>query len=181
MTDHLPPKNDPASTVRDRRVSSWWRALAILLALLLFIGGATGLSLFEQFKTQVRHLQGQLVKQSQIRQLAVLLDVQQQPAMLVTVDPISKLIQLQRLNEVSEGREDGLQLWALNGDQAPLSLGLIARRQQTPQLQLDAAALAALDSATELAVSVEGKDGVPEGQGPSLPWLFRGHLVDKAL
>ena len=48
-------------------------------------------------------------------------------------------------------------------------------------LPLDAAALAALGSATELAVSVEGKDGVSEGQGPSLPWLFRGHLVDKAL
>ena len=61
MTDHLPEKNDPAPTVRDRRVSAWWRALAILLALLLFIGGATGLSLFEQFKTQIRHLQGQLV------------------------------------------------------------------------------------------------------------------------
>ncbi len=181
MTDHQSPPQDPASTVRDRRVSAWWRALAILLALLLFVGSATGLSLFEQFKTQVRHLQDQLAEQPQIRQLAVLLDAQQQPAMLVTIDPVSKLIQLQRLNEVSEGREDGLQLWALNGDQAPLSLGLIARRQPTPQLPLDAAALAAVGSATELAVSVEGKDGVPEGEGPSLPWLFRGHLVDKAL
>ena len=181
MTDHLPPKNDPTPTVRDRRVSAWWRALAILLALLLFIGGATGLSLFEQFKTQVRHLQGQLAGQPQIRQLAVLLDAKQQPAMLVSVDPVSRLIQLQRLNQVSEGREEGLQLWALNGDQAPLSLGLIARRQQTPQLPLDATALAALGSATELAVSVEGKDGVSEGQGPSLPWLFSGPLVDKAL
>ena len=181
MTDHLPEKNDPAPTVRDRRVSAWWRALAILLALLLFIGGATGLSLFEQFKTQVRHLQGQLAEQPQIRQLAVLLDAEQQPAMLVSVDSVSQLIQLQRLNQVSEGREEGLQLWALNGDQAPLSLGLIARRQQTPQLPLDAAALAALGSATELAVSVEGKDGVSEGQGPSLPWLFSGPLVDKAL
>jgi anti-sigma-K factor RskA len=181
MIDHLSPKNDPAPSVRDRRVSSWWRALAILLALLLFIGGATGLSLFEQFKTQVRHLQGQLALQPQIRQLAVLLDAKQQPAMLVSVDPVSQLIQMQRLNEVREGQEDGLQLWALNGDQAPLSLGLIARRQQTPQLRLDAAAVAALGSATELAVSVEGKDGVSEGQGPSLPWLFRGPLVDKAL
>ena len=116
MTDHLPEKNDPAPTVRDRRVSAWWRALAILLALLLFIGGATGLSLFEQFKTQIRHLQGQLTEQPQIRQLAVLLDAEQQPAMLVSIDSVSQLIQLQRLNQVSEGREESLQLWALNGD-----------------------------------------------------------------
>ncbi|MEO0002312.1 MAG: hypothetical protein RLZZ22_4 [Pseudomonadota bacterium] len=181
MTDHPSPPTAPAPSPRDRRVSSWWRALALLLALLLFVGGATGLSLFEHFKTQVRHLQDQLAGKPQIHQVAVLLDDRQQPALLVTVDPVSLLIQLQRLNEVSEGREDGLQLWALNGDQAPLSLGLLGRRQQTPQLPLDAAALAALGNATELAISVEGKDGVPEGRGPSLPWLFRGHLVDKAL
>lgn len=161
-----------------RRVSSWWRALAILLALLLFVGGATGISLFEQFKTQIRHLQGRLVEQPQIRQLAVLLDAQQRPAVLVTIVPNSHLIQLQRLNEVREGREDGMQLWALNGAGAPRSLGLIERRLQTPQLALDPAALT---GATELAISVEGKDGVPEAQGPSLPWLFRGHLVDKAI
>ena len=71
-----------------------------------------------------------------------------------------------------------MQLWALNGEQAPRSLGVIERRLQTPQLTLDPAALA---GASELAISVEGKDGVPEAQGPSLPWLFRGHLVDKAL
>lgn len=161
-----------------RRVSAWWRALAILLALLLFVGGAAGLSLFEQFRTQIRHLQGKLLEQHQLRQLAVLLDAQQRPAMLVTIDTGMRVIQLQRLNEVREGREDGMQLWALNGEQAPRSLGVIERRLQTPQLQLDPAALA---DATELAISVEGKDGVAEEQGPSLPWLFRGHLVDKAL
>ena len=66
----------PTCTPRQLLVA---RALAILLALLLFVGGATGISLFEQFKTQVRHLQGQLVEQPQIRQLAVLLDEQQRP------------------------------------------------------------------------------------------------------
>ena len=170
--------SDQAVPPPARRVSSWWRALAILLALLLFVGGATGISLFEQFKTQVRHLQGQLVEQPQIRQLAVLLDEQQQPAMLVTIVPRSRLILLQRLNEVREGREQGLQLWALDGDRAPRSLGVIERKLQTPQLALDPAAL---DGATELAISVEGKDGAPEGRGPNLPWLFRGHLVDKAI
>ena len=161
-----------------RRVSSWWRALAILLAQLLFVGGATGISLFEQFKTQIRHLQGRLIEQPQLRQLAVLLDEQQRPALLATIDTSARTIQLQRLNEVREGREQGLQLWALGGEQAPRSLGIIERRLQTPQLALDPALLA---GATELAVSVEGKDGVPEERGPSLPWLFRGQLIDKAI
>lgn len=177
MTDPVSTPSSPA-TAPDRRVSSWWRALAILLALLLFIGGATGISLFEQFKTQIRHLQDRLVEQPQLRQLAVLLDEQQRPALLATIDTSARVIQLQRLNAVREGREQGLQLWALNGDKAPRSLGVIERRLQTPQLALDPALLA---GATELAISVEGKDGVPDDKGPSLPWLFRGHLVDKAL
>lgn len=170
--------SEHAVTPSARRVSSWWRALAILLALLLFVGGATGISLFEQFKTQVRHLQGQLVEQPQIRQLAVLLDEQQRPALLVTVDPKSRLILLQRLNEVREGREEGLQLWAVAAGRPARALGMVGRRLQTSQLDLDPALL---DGVTELAVSVEGKDGAPEGRGPSLPWLFRGHLVDKAI
>ncbi len=167
-----------SSSAPDRRVNSWWRALAILLALLLFVGGATGISLFEQFKTQIKHLQGRLIEQPQLRQLAVLLDEQQHPALLVTIDSSARVLQLQRLNEVREGREQGLQLWALNGDKAPRSLGVIERRLQTPQLALDPAALV---GATELAISVEGKDGAPEGRGPNLPWLFRGQLIDKAL
>ena len=170
--------SDQAASPSTRQVSSWWRALAILLALLLFVGGATGISLFEQFRTQIRHLQGRLVEQPQIRQLAVLLDTQQRPAMLVTIDIHSRVIQLQRLNDVREGREEGLQLWALDGELAPRSLGVIERRLQTPQLAFPPAALA---GATELAVSVEGKDGTSDGHGPSLPWLFRGHLVDKAI
>ena len=40
---------------------------------------------------------------------------------------------------------------------------------------------AALDSATELAISVEAKGGVPGAQGPRLPWLFKGALVLKAI
>lgn len=176
MTDLSPPSS--SATAPSRHVSSWWRALAILLALLLFVGSATGVSLFEQFKTQIRHLQGRLIEQPQLRQLAVLLDEEQRPALLATIDTSARTIQLQRLNEVREGREQGLQLWALNGDKAPRSLGVIERRLQTPQLALDPAALA---GATELAISVEAKDGVPEERGPNLPWLFRGHLIDKAI
>ena len=176
MTDRYDSPQDPSS--RDRRVSSWWRALAILLLLLLFVGSATGISLFEQFKTQIRHLQGQLVEQPRIDRVAVLLDEQQRPALLATLDPKAGIVQLQRLNDIKEGREDGLQLWALNGDQPPRSLGVLARGIQTPQLPLDAARL---NGATELAVSVQGKDGVEEAHGPNLPWLFRGWLVHKAL
>lgn len=167
-----------ASPASKRRVSPWWRALAILLALLLLVGGAASVSMFEQFKAQIRHLQGQIGAQPRIDQIALLLDERQQPAMLVTVDPNSGVLQLERLNAVREGQEDSMQLWALNGDKPPRSLGVIASKVQTPQLPLEAAALA---GASELAISVEDKGGVAESRGPRLPWLFKGWLVRKAV
>ena len=98
--------------------------------------------------------------------------------MLVTMDQKTGVLQLQRLNEVKEGREDSMQLWALQGDQPPRSLGVISSKFKTLQLP---AREAALSGVTQLAISVEDKGGVPESQGPRLPWLFLGALVHKAM
>jgi len=40
---------------------------------------------------------------------------------------------------------------------------------------------AVLEGVTQLAISVENKDGVPEQVGPSLPYLFQGWLVQKSI
>ena len=97
---------------------------------------------------------------------------------LVTADTQGSVLQLQRLNEVREGREDSMQLWALDGDKPPRSLGVIASTYKTLQLPAPATALAGVQ---ELAISVEDKGGAAEGRGPRLPYLFKGGLVKKAL
>ena len=38
-----------------------------------------------------------------------------------------------------------------------------------------------LQGVASLSISVENKGGVPNEQGPRLPWLFQGPLVNKAL
>ncbi|OYZ44317.1 MAG: hypothetical protein B7Y20_11645 [Acidovorax sp. 16-64-162] len=91
---------------------------------------------------------------------------------LVTADTQGSVLQLQRLNDVREGREDSMQLWALDGDKPPRSLGVIASPYKTLQLPAAATALAGVQ---ELAISVEDK------RGPRLPYLFKGGLVKKAL
>ena len=161
-----------------RRVSSWWRALAILLLLVMLLGWAASASMIEQLKAQITHLQGRVTAVPQIRHIAVLLDGQGAAAMLVTMDPKAGVLQLQRLNEVKEGREDSMQLWAVKAGQAPHSLGVIGSKFKTLQLP---AQEAALDGVAELAISVEDKGGVAEAQGPRLPWLFKGALVHKAI
>ncbi|MFM6985146.1 MAG: anti-sigma factor domain-containing protein [Hydrogenophaga sp.] len=173
---HVPPQT--VAPDRDRRVSPWWRALAILLLLVLLLGWAASASMFEQFKAQLRHQQGQLSGQAQITQVAVLVDAQGRPAMLATFTERTGRLQLQRLNDVKEGREDSLQVWALDASGRARSLGIIESRHKTLQMPV---LPGDLPSAVELGISAENKGGVPDGASPSLPWLFRGWLVHKAI
>lgn len=161
-----------------RTVASYWRALAIFLLLALLVGSAASWSMYEQFAAQIRHLHTQLAQQPEVRHVAVLTDAQQRPAMLATHDPASKRMHLQRLDAVVEGREDSMQLWALDGTNAPRSLGVLAPKLKTVQLTVEPAAL---NGVRELAISVEDRGGVNERQGPRLPYLFKGWLVQKAL
>ncbi|MCU0926702.1 MAG: anti-sigma factor [Hydrogenophaga sp.] len=179
MTDSaIAPDNAPASTPASRRVSPWWRALAILLLIVLLIGWAAAASMMTQLKAQIQHAQARLIEVPQIRQVAVLLDSEQQPAMLVTYNPKDRALLVQRLNDVKEGREDSMQVWALAGGAEPRSLGVVTSKYKTLQMPVSETAL---QGVTEIAVSAENKGGVPSGASPSLPWLFKGALVQKSI
>lgn len=161
-----------------RRVSPWWRVLAIVLLIALLLGWATSSSMVEQLRAQIRHAQAKLIDQPQITRVAVLLDDQGQPAMLATYTPKDQRLQLQRLNDVREGRADSMQVWAVVGDAAPRSLGVIESKYKTLQMPV---LPEALDGVSTLAISAENKGGVPPGAAPSLPWLFKGWLVQKSI
>jgi anti-sigma-K factor RskA len=159
-------------------VSAWWRALSIFLALVVFIGWAFSASMYEQFKAQIQHLEAKLVEIPQVRDVSVLLDEAQAPAMLLTYDPKNQKLQVQRLNEVKEGREQALHVWAIAEDDVPRLLGVLADRYKTQQLDVPAQAL---EGARALAISVENKDRGPRDGKPRQPLLFKGWLVQKAI
>ena len=159
-------------------VSVWWRALSIFLALVLFIGWAFGASMYEQFKAQIHHLEAKLIEIPQVRDVSVLLDDAQAPAMLLTYDPKNQTLQVQRLNEVKEGREQRLHVWAIAEGDQPRLLGVLTDRYKTQQLEVPSQALA---GARALGVSVENKDRGPRDGQPRQPWLFKGWLVQKAI
>jgi anti-sigma-K factor RskA len=174
MTAQPSPSSAPARP----GVSAWWRAATYALLVVLAILWASGLSLMSQFTAQIQHLQEQAAHTAHVRYVAVLLDDKTQPALLVTLDPQDKALQLQRLNAVKEGREDTMQLWALRPDSAPVSLGVLPSKVATPRLPVISGVL---EGAVQLAISVEDKGGVDERKGPRLPYLFQGALVQKAL
>ena len=159
-------------------VSGWWRALSIFLALVLFIAWALGASMYEQFKAQIHHLEAKLVEIPQMREVAVLLDEAQAPAMLMTYDPKNQKLQVQRLNDVKEGREQSLHVWAMAEGDVPRLLGVLTDRYKTQQLDVSTQALA---GARALAISVENKERGPRDSQPRQPWLFKGWLVQKAI
>ncbi len=159
-------------------VSAWWRALGIFLALVLFIGWAFSASMYEQLKAQIHHLEAKLVEIPQVREVSVLLDEHQAPAMLLTYDPKNQKLQVQRLNEVKEGREQALHVWAISDDDTPRLLGVLTNKYKTQQLDVPTQAI---EGASSLGVSVENKDRGPYDGKPLQPWLFKGWLVQKAI
>lgn len=158
--------------------ASWWRAATILCLLVMAIAITTGVSMFEQFQAQINHLQTKLKNTAQIKYLSVLLDDRQAPALLITLDPLDNALQIQRLNSVSEGGEDTMQLWALPANGKPRSLGILESSGKTLRLPADDKTLT---DAAQLAISVEAKGGTEQNRGPRLPYLFKGAVVQKAL
>jgi anti-sigma-K factor RskA len=159
-------------------VSAWWRALSIFLALVVLLGWALGASMYEQFKAQIHHLEAKLIEIPQVRDVSVLLDEAQAPAMLMTYDPKNQKLQVQRLNAVKEGREQALHVWAMTDDDAPRMLGVLTNKYKTQQLDVPTQAL---EGAQSLAISVENKDNGPREDKPRQPLLFKGWLVQKAI
>jgi len=155
-----------------------WRIATLICLILLALAGATGMSMMEQFKAQLGHLQTKLKSVPQIRFVSVLMDDKHQPAQLITFDTQDGYLLIQRLNDVKEGREESLQLWALDERDRPLSLGIVSPSIKTAQIRVSEAILA---QAKSLAISVENKGGVEPGAAPSLPYLFAGALIRKSL
>ncbi len=166
------------NTTGSTGVSGWWRALSIFLALVVFIGWAFSASMYEQFKAQIHHLEAKLVEIPQVREVSVLLDDVQAPAMLLTYDPKNQKLQVQRLNDVLEGREQALHVWAIAEDDTPRMLGVLTNKYKTQQLDVP---VQALEGARTLAISVENKDRGPRDGKPRQPLLFKGWLVQKAI
>jgi anti-sigma-K factor RskA len=173
-----PDDSPPTPPNEPRGVSTWWRVSTIICLLALSVAVATLFSMLAQFEAQVRHLQTQLKDTAQLKYLAVLNDAQQQPSMLITMNLQDNTLQLQRLNAVVEGREQSLQLWALSEGDPVRSLGVLASKGKTLRLPATERDWA---SATHLGISVETKGGVPSSRGPSLPFLFTGSVIQKAL
>jgi anti-sigma-K factor RskA len=172
----------PMSELRLTPASSsgagWWRAATIFCLLVMAFAAATGVSMYEQFKAQITHLQAKLLNTPQIKYIAVLQDAQQAPAMLVTLDPQDGALQIQRLNSVLEGREESMQLWALPAAGKPQSLGILTSAGKTLRLPAGEKTLAEVP---QLAISVESKGGAMGNNPPLQPYLFKGAVVQKAL
>ena len=166
------------TTILPARHANRWRAATIACLLIIAIATATGMSMFEQFKAQIAHLQTKIQTTAQIKYLSVLLDEKHSPALLITFDLLDNALQVQRLNAVTEGPQDTMQLWALTPNDPPRSIGILESKGKTLRLTANEKTLL---NVSELAISVENKGGVAPSKSPRMPYLFIGVVLKKAL
>ena len=162
---------------------NWWRSLLVWrgaaaagVAATLVIGVAS-VNVREQLGGEIAQLQARLQSAPQIDYVAVLADDKSQASVLVTFDPKTKRLTLQRVGGFQEAADRSLQLWALPGSGAPKSLGVLS----TDKLLRLAADVQDVKEVPTLAISLEPKGGVPSAGGPTGPVLFKGALIQKML
>lgn len=175
MQDAESPSSPPAPSSPPR---GYWRAATYACLLALVVGFTAARSMYEQFVAQVRDLQQRVQQTAQLQYVAVLHDAKGAPAMLLTQLTGDGFLQMQRLNTVVEGGEDSLQLWALSDGAPARSLGVLTPKLTTMRLPATAQTL---DGVQALGLSVEARGGVPQSQGPRLPYLFTGTVIRRAL
>ncbi|HSO44607.1 MAG TPA: anti-sigma factor [Rhodoferax sp.] len=154
-----------------------WRLATIVCLVILAVAAASGVGMYEMFNAQIGHLQAKLKNVPQTKYVAVLLDAQQAPGVLVTFDPQDGFLQLQRLTDIKEGQNDSMQLWDTSVPGQPKSLGVLTPKIRTAQLPATDKSLAKV---THLSISVENRGGAETGAQPLQPYLYRGALIQKA-
>lgn len=158
-----------------------WRGAAFAGALATLVAVVVGVQLNGGLRArtgaQIASLQQQLQAAPQIQYVAVLADAQADASMLVTFDPKSQQLVLQRVGNYQEGANQSLQLWALPPAGGPRSLGVLGH----DKLLKLVADKADVDAVPTLAISLEPQGGVPSAGGPTGPVLFKGQLIQRML
>jgi anti-sigma-K factor RskA len=175
------------SVQAEQGLGGWLRSLALwrgataagvaATVLAVVVGVNMRDQLGQQLGSQVAALQAQLLATPQIEYVAVLADDKAAASMLVTFDPKSKKLTLQRVGAYQEAGDRSLQLWALPPSGGPKSLGVLGSDKV---LRLTAGEGDVREVPT-LAISLEPKGGVPSAGGPTGPVLFKGALIQKML
>ena len=154
-----------------------WRGTTAAGALATVLAVVTAVGLRDNLGAQIGELQARLEATPAIEYVAVLNDDKASASMLVTFDPKSKKLTLQRVGGFQEASDKSLQLWALPPSGGPRSLGVLTQERL---LQL-AADQTDVREVPALAISLEPKGGVPSERGPTGPVLFKGALIQKML
>lgn len=154
-----------------------WRGTAAAGVVATALAVVAAVALRDQMGAQIGELQARLLATPQVQYVAVLNDDKASAAVLVTFDPKSSQLTLQRVGSFQEAPDRSLQLWALPPAGGPRSLGVLNRERL---LQIVAGEDAVREVPT-LAISLEPQGGVPSETGPTGPVLFKGALIEKML
>ncbi len=163
-----------AAAAQPRQVAqraTWWSSLALWR-------GAAAFGLCASVVLAILGYNAAGTDSAPRQYIAVLSDDGAAASMLVTFDPRSGQLTMQRVGDFREAADRSLQLWALPPGRAPQSLGVLQSEGRGMRLAAD---VGTLRQARALAISLEPKGGVPGEGGPTGPVIFKGALIEKTL
>ena len=153
-----------------------WRGATAVAAFAAVIAVVTGINLHTRLGGQVEQLSARLAATPAIEYVAVLADDKASASVLVTFDPTTKKLVLQRVGDFREQADKSLELWALPPGAPAKSLGVLSGDAVVRLTAADRD----IQQSPALAITLEPKGGVPPGAPPSGPILFKGALIKKA-
>lgn len=154
-----------------------WRTASTAGAVSAVLAIVTTIGVRDDLSREIGELRAQLQAPPALEYVAVLNDDRAGAAMLVTIDPGSNRLTLQRVSGFEVAADKSLQLWALPRSGVPHSLGVLTQ-EPTLQLAIDGRDVREVPT---LAISLEPSGGVPSETGPTGPVLFKGTLIQKML
>lgn len=164
---HLVRAQTPRKAANDSFWKPWaWASTAIAASLVLLIG------LKPQWMTDQQPAVVVQATPVASRDIAVLSDDKQQPAWIVRQQGDTLL--LSQLHDYRVPSEHDLELWHIDVNAVPQSLGVLRLSQGTVVLSIEQSKK--LSAQTVLAVSLEPKNGSPTGQ-PTGSILYSGKVV----
>ena len=154
-----------------------WRGVSLAGAVATVAAVTVGMGMRQDMGTEISRLQAELRAAPNIEYVAVLADDKATASMLVTFDPKSKKLTLQRVGAFQEAHDQSLQLWALPRNGGPKSLGVLSGAKLLNLTAMESE----VGAVPTLAISLEPKGGVPSESGPTGPVVFKGALIKKML
>ncbi len=170
----MPARPEPVFSGAWWRNAVLWRTLTFMGLLVALLAAGTGLSLYEMMNAHINDLSKRLSKVRHVAQVAVLTNAKGDAGWLVTLEPQSPPLKVQRVGGAAPPQGHTWALWAAEPGTQPRPLGALAPDTVVQRLPLEGGSLPP-GTVLSVRLQVAGETVADAPTGGSA--LFTGALI----